>query len=37
MKAISVEVDEEFARALETLEQPYRDRLALIKTFFSLG
>jgi hypothetical protein len=31
MKIISVEVDEEFAKALETIEQPYLDRPTLIK------
>lgn len=32
MKSISVEVDEEFAKALEAIEQPYLDRQLLIKT-----
>ena len=35
MKVISVEVDEEFANALETLEQPYRP--ALIKNILFSG
>ena len=37
MKVISVEVDEEFAKALETLEQPYLDRPALIKNILFSG
>ncbi len=37
MKIISVEVDEEFAKALETIEQPYIDRQALIKTLLFSG
>ena len=37
MKTISVEVDEEFARALETIEQPYLDRPTLIKTLLFSG
>ena len=31
MKIISVDVDEEFAKALEAIEQPYLDRSILIK------
>ena len=37
MKIISVEVDEEFAKALETIEQPYLDRPTLIKTLLFSG
>ena len=37
MKIISVEVDEEFAKALETIEQPYRDRQTLIKNLLFSG
>lgn len=37
MKVISVEVDEEFANALETLEQPYLDRPALLKNILFSG
>ena len=36
-KTISVEVDEEFAKALETIEQPYLDRPTLIKTLLFSG
>ena len=37
MKSISVEVDEEFANALEAIEQPYLDRQLLIKTILISG
>jgi predicted HTH domain antitoxin len=37
MKIISVEVDEEFVKALEALEQPYLDRATLVKTLLSSG
>ena len=37
MKVISVEVDEEFAKALEAMEQPYLDRQTLIKTLLFSG
>nr|QNO57289.1 hypothetical protein HCLJFGEB_00033 [Methanosarcinales archaeon ANME-1 ERB7]QNO57311.1 hypothetical protein HCLJFGEB_00055 [Methanosarcinales archaeon ANME-1 ERB7] len=37
MKVISVEVDEEFAKALEAMEQPYLDRPTLIKNFLFSG
>ena len=37
MKIISVDVDEEFAKALEAIEQPYLDRLTLIKNLLSSG
>lgn len=37
MKVISVEVDEEFAKALETLEQSYLDRPVLIKNLLLSG
>jgi hypothetical protein len=37
MKSISVEVDEEFANALEAIEQPYLDRQLLIKTLLISG
>lgn len=34
---IVVEVDEEFTKALEVIEQPYLDRQALIKTLLLSG
>jgi len=37
MKIISVEVDEEFAKALKALEQPYLDRPTLIKNLLFSG
>jgi predicted HTH domain antitoxin len=37
MKIISVEVDEEFANALEAIKQPYLDRSTLIKNLLSSG
>ena len=37
MKVISVEVDEEFAKALETLEQSYLDRPVPIKNLLLSG
>jgi predicted HTH domain antitoxin len=37
MKVISVEVDDEFAKALETLEQFYLDRPMLIKNLLLSG
>ncbi len=37
MKIISVEVDEEFAKAFEAIEQPYLDRPTLIKNLLSSG
>ena len=37
MEVISVEVDEEFAKALEAIKQPYLDRPTLIKNLLSSG
>ncbi|MDI6886643.1 MAG: UPF0175 family protein [archaeon] len=37
MKIISVEVDEEFVKALEAIEQPYLDRPALIRNILISG
>ncbi len=37
MEIISVEVDEEFAKALEAIKQTYLDRSALIKNILSSG
>lgn len=37
MKIISVEVDEEFAKALKEIEQPYLDKTALIKNILISG
>ena len=37
MKIISVEVDEEFAKALKAVEQPYLDRPTLIKNLLFSG
>ncbi|MBC8522252.1 MAG: UPF0175 family protein [Methanomicrobia archaeon] len=37
MKTISVEVDEEIAKALEVIEQPYLDRPTLIKNILISG
>lgn len=37
MKVISVEVEEEFAKALEAIKQPYLDRQTLIKTLLFSG
>ncbi len=37
MKIISVEVDEEFAKALKAVEQPYLDRSTLIKNLLFSG
>lgn len=37
MKTISVEVDEEFAKALEVIGQPYLDRQTLIKNILISG
>lgn len=37
MKVISVKVDEEFAKALEEIEQPIVDRQALIKNLLFSG
>lgn len=37
MKTISVEVDEEFAKSLEEIKQPYLDRQTLIKDILISG
>jgi len=37
MKIISVEVNEEFAKALEAIEPPYFNRSTLIKTLLFSG
>jgi len=37
MKSIAVEVDEEFVKALEEIEQPYLDRPTLIKNILLSG
>lgn len=37
MESISVDVDEEFVKALEEIEQPYLDRPTLIKNILTSG
>ena len=37
MESIAVEVDEEFAKSLEEIKQPYLGRQTLIKNILSLG